>query len=163
MQNWSFSTLAFAGAILASFVSSAADAQQPPPKAQVGVLECKGGPSIGFIVGAVTNLACVLRINGMPEDRYIATIQKVGVDIGITESTALAWNVFAPIAQPGRGDISGTYVGVDAMAAALVGVGGNVLLGGSNNTIALQPLSVQAETGIIIAAGLERMDLKPGI
>lgn len=152
---------ALAGAMLASFVSTA-DAQQPAQKVQVGVLECKGGPSIGFIVGATTNLACVLRINGMPDDRYIATIQKVGLDIGVTESTALAWNVFAPVAQPGRGDIAGTYVGVDAMAAAVVGVGGNVLLGGSNNSIALQPISVQAETGVIIAAGFERMDLRPG-
>jgi len=141
---------------------SASEAQQPVQKVQVGVLECRGGPSIGFIVGAVTNLACVLRVNGVPDDHYIATIQKVGVDIGITESTALAWNVFSPIAQPGRGDISGIYVGVDAMAAAVVGVGGNVLLGGSNNSIALQPVSVQGETGVIVAAGLERLDLRPG-
>jgi hypothetical protein len=81
--------------------------------------------------------------------------------IGITESTVLAWNVFSPIAEPGRGDIAGTYVGIDAMAAAVIGVG-NVLLGGSNNSIALQPLSVQGETGIIVAAGLERLDLQPG-
>jgi hypothetical protein len=103
-----------------------------------------------------------LRIHGVPEDHYIATIQKVGIDIGITESTGLAWNVFSPIAQPGHGDIAGTYVGVDAMAAAVVGVGGNVLLGGSNNSIALQPISVQGETGVIVAAGLERLDLRPG-
>lgn len=153
---------AFAGALLAIFVSTA-HAQQPAQKVQVGVLECKGGPSIGFIVGGMTNLACILRINGMPEDRYVATIQKLGIDIGITESTALAWNVFAPVAQPGRGDIAGTYVGVDAMAAALVGVGGNVLLGGSNNSIALQPISIQVETGLAIAAGFERMDLRPGM
>ena len=66
------------------------------------------------------------------------------------------------VAQPGRGDISGTYVGADALAAAVVGVGGNVLLGGSNNSIALQPISIQATTGVIVAAGLERMDLQPG-
>jgi hypothetical protein len=98
----------------------------------------------------------------MPEDYYVATLQKVGLDIGFTESTALAWSVFAPVAQPGRGDLAGTYVGVDAMAAAVVGVGGNVLLGGSNNSIALQPLSVQATTGVIVAAGVERLDLQPG-
>jgi hypothetical protein len=161
MRRCSTVFTALAGALLAA-VASAAHAQQPAQKVQVGVLECRGGPSIGFIVGAVTNLACVLRLNGAPEDHYIASIQKVGVDIGITESTALAWNVFAPIAQPGRGDITGTYVGVDAMAAALVGVGGNVLLGGSNSSIALQPIGVQAETGVIVAAGLERMDLRPG-
>lgn len=162
MSRRSTAFTAFAGALLATFVSTA-HAQQPAQKVQVGVLECKGGPSIGFIVGGMTNLACILRINGMPEDRYIATIQKLGIDIGITKSTALAWNVFAPVAQPGRGDIAGTYVGVDAMAAALVGVGGNVLLGGSNNSIALQPISIQVETGLAIAAGLERMDLRPGM
>src|SRR5690242_20315845 len=115
-------------------------AQQPIQRVQVGLLECRGGASIGFIVGSVTNLGCVLRINGVPEDYYTAVIQKVGIDIGITENTALAWNVFSLVAQPGRGDIAGNYVGVDVSAAAIVGVGGNVLLGGSNNSIALQPL-----------------------
>jgi len=98
----------------------------------------------------------------MPEDYYVATTQNVDLDVGFTESTALAWNVFAPVAQPGRGDIAGTYVGVDAMDAAVVGVGGNVLLGGLNNSMALQPISVQATIGVIVAAGVERLDLQPG-
>ena len=62
-----------------------ASAQQPIQRVQVGVLECRGGASVGFIVGSVTNLGCVLRVDGMPEDRYIATIRKVGVDLGITQ------------------------------------------------------------------------------
>ena len=60
-------------------------------RVQVGVLECRGGASIGFIVGSVTNLGCVLRVEGLPEDRYIATIRKVGLDLGITQESALAW------------------------------------------------------------------------
>ena len=127
----------------------ATDAQQ---RVQVGTLECHGGATIGFIVGAVTNLGCVLRINGMPEDRYVAVIQKVGLDIGITEETALAWSVFAPTTRLGPGDLAGNYAGVDASAAVGVGLGGNVLLGGSNNSIALQPLSVQGEVGLSVAA-----------
>lgn len=158
-QSTAFTVLAVAMMVVLSYP---ARAQQGVQKVQVGVLECRGGPSIGFIVGEMTNLACVLRINGVPEDHYIATIQKLGLDIGITESTALAWNVFAPVNRAGWGDIAGTYVGVDAMAAAVVGVGGNVLLGGSNNTIALQPISVQVGTGVVIAAGFERMTLRPG-
>jgi Protein of unknown function (DUF992) len=152
---------AIAGVMLTSLMSPSY-AQQPAQKVQVGVLECLGGATVGFLVGAVVNLQCVLRINGMPEDYYVATMQKLGLDIGFTESTALSWAVFSPVAQPGRGDISGTYVGVDAMAAAVVGVGGNVLLGGSNNSIALQPLSVQAATGVIVAAGVESLTLQPG-
>ena len=66
---------------------------QPIQRVQVGILECRGGASVGFIVGSVTNLGCVLRVDGMPEDRYVATIRKVGVDLGITQESALAWGV----------------------------------------------------------------------
>jgi len=141
---------------------AATHAQQPMQRVQVGILECRGGASIGFIVGSVTNLGCVLRVDGMPEDRYVATIRKVGIDIGITEESALAWGVYAPVARLGIGDLSGNYAGVDGSAAIGVGVGGNVLVGGSNNSIALQPLSVQGEVGLSVAAGLESLELRPG-
>jgi hypothetical protein len=137
-------------------------AQQPMQRVQVGVLECRGGASIGFIVGSVTNLGCVLRINGVPDDRYVATIRKVGVDIGITEETALAWGVYAPVAQLGPGDLSGNYAGAQGSATIGVGAGGNVLVGGSNNSIALQPLSLQGQVGLAVAAGLESLELRPG-
>jgi hypothetical protein len=139
-----------------------ANAQQPMQRVQVGVLECRGGASIGFIVGSVTNLGCVLRVDGMPEDRYIATIRKVGLDLGITQESALAWGVFAPVARLGPGDLSGDYAGAQGSATLGVGVGGNVLVGGSNNSIALQPLSVQGQVGVNVAAGLESLELRPG-
>ena len=135
---------------------------QQPERVQVGVLECRGGASIGFIVGSVTHLGCVLRINGMPEDRYVATIRKVGVDIGITEETALAWGVFAPVKRLGAGDLSGNYAGAQGSATIGIGAGGNVLVGGSNNSIALQPLSLQGQVGLNVAAGLESLELRPG-
>ena len=146
--------------LVASF--AAAQAQQPMQRVQVGVLECRGGASVGFIVGSVTNLGCVLRVEGLPEDRYIATIRKVGLDLGITQESALAWGVFAPVARLGPGDLAGNYAGVQGSAAVGVGAGGNVLVGGSNNTIALQPLSLQGQVGLSVAAGLESLELRPG-
>ena len=146
--------------LVASFTG--AHAQAPLNRVQVGVLECRGGASIGFIVGSVTNLGCVLRVEGMPEDRYVATIRKVGIDIGITEESALAWGVWAPVARLGPGDLSGNYAGADGSASVGVGAGGNVLVGGSNNSIALQPLSLQGQVGINVAAGLESLELRPG-
>jgi hypothetical protein len=139
-----------------------AHAQQPMGRVQVGVLECRGGTSIGFVVGSVTNLGCVLRVDGMPEDRYVATIRKVGVDLGITAETALAWGVYAPVARLGPGDLSGNYAGAQGSASVGVGVGGNALVGGSDNSIALQPLSVQGQVGLNVAAGLESLELRPG-
>jgi hypothetical protein len=153
-----------AGAVLTTLVASftGANAQQPMQRVQVGILECRGGASIGFIVGSVTNLGCVLRVEGMPEDRYVATIRKVGVDLGITQESALAWGVYAPVARLGPGDLSGNYAGAQGSAAVGVGVGGNALVGGSNNSIALQPVSVQGQVGLSVAAGLESLELRPG-
>src|ERR1700732_1118084 len=152
-----------AGAAAAVLVASFAGAHaQQPPMVQIGVLECRGGASIGFIVGAVTNLGCVLRADGMPDDRYVATIRKVGVDLGITQESALAWGVFAPPGRVGPGALSGNYAGAQGSASVGVGVGGNALIGGSDNSIALQPLSVQGQVGLNVAAGLESLELRPG-
>ena len=142
--------------------STGAFAQQPMQPVQVGILECRGGASIGFVIGSVTNLGCVLRTEGMPEDRYVATVRKVGIDLGITQESALAWGVFAPVARLGPGDLSGNYVGAQGSASVGVGLGGNVLVGGSANSIALQPLSVQGQVGLNVAAGLESLELRPG-
>ena len=150
-----------AGVAAAALTASLAGANAQE-RVQVGVLECRGGASIGFIVGSVTNLGCVLRIDGVPEDRYVATIRKVGVDLGITSETALAWGVFAPTRQLGPGDLSGNYAGAQGSATIGVGAGGNVLVGGSNNSIALQPLSLQGQVGLSVAAGLESLELRPG-
>jgi hypothetical protein len=146
--------------LIASFIG--AQAQAPLNRVQVGVLECRGGASIGFIVGSVTHLGCVLRVEGVPEDRYVATIRKVGIDIGITEESALAWGVWAPVARLGPGDLAGNYAGAQGSASVGVGAGGNVLVGGSNNSIALQPLSLQGQVGLNVAAGLESLELRPG-
>ena len=153
-----------AGVAAAALTASVAGAvaQQPMQRVQVGVLECRGGSSVGFIVGSVTNLGCVLRGEGMPEDRYVATIRKVGLDLGITQESALAWGVFAPVARLGPGDLSGNYAGAQGSASIGVGLGGNALFGGSANSIALQPLSVQGQVGLSIAAGLESLELRPG-
>jgi hypothetical protein len=152
--------LTLAGVVFALLAPAAASAQ--PARVQVGMLECRGGASIGFIVGSVTNLGCVLRATGQPDAYYVATIRKVGIDIGITEESSLAWGVFAPVNRFGPGDLAGDYVGADASATLGVGFGGNVLIGGSNNSIALQPLSVQGQVGIGIAAGLASLELRPG-
>lgn len=150
--------------VAAAFVVSLAGAlaQQPAERVKVGVLECRGGASVGFIVGSVTHLGCVFHMKGMPEDRYVATIRKVGVDLGITEESALAWAVYAPVARLGPGDLSGDYAGAQGSASVGIGLGGNVLIGGSANSIALQPLSIQGQVGLNVAAGLAALELRPG-
>jgi Protein of unknown function (DUF992) len=115
-----------AGVVATTLIASVAgaNAQQPMQRVQVGVLECRGGASVGFIVGSVTNLGCVLHAEGVPEDRYVATIRKVGIDLGITQESALAWAVYAPVARLGPGALSGDYAGAQGSATLGVGLGG---------------------------------------
>jgi hypothetical protein len=154
---------ALAGLAAVMLAGSFAGVQaQQMNRVRVGVLECRGGASIGFIVGSVTHLGCLLRADGLPEDRYIATIRKVGVDLGITQESTLAWVVYAPVERLGIGDLSGDYAGAQGSASIGVGLGGNVLVGGSANSIALQPLSVQGQVGLAVSAGLESLELRPG-
>lgn len=147
---------------LIASIASLAGAQAQSNRVQIGVLECRGGASVGFVVGSVTNLGCVLRADGRPDEPYVATIRKVGLDLGITQETALGWAVFAPVERSGFGDISGNYAGAQGSASVGVGLGANVLVGGSANSIALQPLSVQGSTGVNVAVGLEGLELRPG-
>ena len=148
------------GIAAAALAIGSAEAQQS--RVKIGVLECRGGASMGFIVGSVTHLGCLLRSEGRPDEPYVATIRKIGLDIGITQETGLAWAVFAPVERFGPGALAGNYAGAQGSAAVGVGVGANVLVGGSDNVISLQPLSLQGQTGFNVAVGLEGLELRPG-
>ena len=87
-------------------------------------------------------------------------MRRAGVDIGINQQVVVAWAVLAPSRGIRRGDLAGNYVGAAASATVGVGVGANALIGGSSNTIALQPLSVQAQTGLSVAAGVAGLELR---
>jgi hypothetical protein len=149
------STVVLAAALVAS--ASSAMAQD---RVQVGVLECRGSTA-SFIVGSVTNLSCAFQPStGAPRESYHAIMRRAGLDIGINPQVAVAWAVFAPTRGFGRGYLAGNYVGAAASATVGVGVGANALIGGSNNTIALQPLSLQGQTGLSIAAGVAGLELR---
>ena len=130
-------------------------------RTKLGMLECRGGPSIGLVVGSVNTLDCLYTGDDGFQDRYTATIRKVGLDLGITRETALGWVVFAPTARIGMGDLSGNYGGVSGSASVGVGLGANVLVGGSANSVALQPVSLQGQTGLNVQAGFEGLELRP--
>jgi uncharacterized protein DUF992 len=153
-----FSSIALATALVAT--ATVATAQNS--RVEVGVLECRGSTT-SFIVGSVTELGCMFRASdNSPPEPYHATIRRAGVDIGFPQQVVVAWAVFAPTRGIQRGDLSGSYVGASASATVGVGLGANGLIGGSNNTIAFQPLSGQAQMGLSVAAGIAGMDLRPG-
>lgn len=143
-------------ALVASFAT--ANAQQ---RMQVGVLQCRGGQNVGFVVGSVTSLDCVFQGEGRRPQGYVATVKRFGVDLGFTQQTQFSWAAYGPTDRIGRGGLSGNYGGVGANASVGVGFGGNFLLGGPSNAYALQPVSVQGQTGLNVAAGIADIELRP--
>lgn len=130
---------------------------------QVGILECSGGPSVGLVVGSENTFGCVLKDpGGASIDYYVAVSRRIGLDIGISNDTLLVWAVYAPVRQIGRGDLVGNYAGASGNVAVGIGAGANVLVGGSNNSFALQPLSVQGQVGLNLAVGVTSLELRAG-
>jgi len=152
-----FSTL---GIAIVSLVASFASANALPP-VRAGILECQGGQNVGFVVGSVTSLNCVFQSEGRRPEPYIATVRRFGVDLGFTDQTRFSWAVSAPSRRLERGELAGNYGGVGANASVGVGFGGNFLVGGPQNSYGLQPLSVQGQTGLNVAAGIADIELSP--
>ncbi|MGB3866046.1 MAG: DUF992 domain-containing protein [Xanthobacteraceae bacterium] len=150
--------LAGFGALVLMASMAAANAQQG--RLQVGVLECEGGQNVGYVVGSSTELQCTFQSEGRRPEPYIANVKRFGVDLGFTQQTGLAWAVYAPTNRIGRGDLAGHFGGVGANASVGVGIGGNLLVGGSNNAFSLQPLSLQGQTGFNATAGVIDVDLR---
>jgi hypothetical protein len=151
------STLSIA---IAALVASFASANAMPP-VRAGVLQCEGGQNVGFVVGSVTSLECVFESEGRRPEPYIATVRRYGVDLGVTEQTKFSWAVNAPTDRVGRGQLAGNYGGVGANASVGVGFGGNFLVGGPADSYALQPISLQGQTGLNVAAGVAGLELEP--
>lgn len=148
-------------AALAELLAQPALAQEPG--IELGVLDCLVDAGTGFIIGSTKDVSCTYRPadpKNAPE-AYFGVIRKFGLDIGSTESTVMQWVVLAPssnIYAPGA--LAGDYYGASAEATAAIGVGANLLVGGLNQTFTLQPLSVQAQTGLNLAVGISEFQLR---
>jgi hypothetical protein len=169
MQRSIFAVLAATVLVVGAAKYAQTHAQAPaapgtPPAAgksgvNVGSLNCTVAGGMGFVFGSSKDLDCLLvRTDGVAE-HYRGSINKYGIDIGFTKEAHIVWLVFAPGAID-KGALTGDYGGATAGAAVGVGVGANVLVGGSNKQIALQPVSVEGSVGLNVAAGVAAVTLK---
>jgi len=127
--------------------------------ANVGSLTCNVAGGIGFVFGSSKDLSCLFtRTNGTAE-KYTGSIKKFGVDVGFTKEAQMVWLVFAP-GSIAPGAVAGSYGGATASATVGVGAGANVLVGGSNKQITLQPVSVEGSVGLNAAAGIGVVELQ---
>lgn len=147
----------------ATFAALAALVVTPPAFAQTkvkaGTLTCTGGAGVGLILGSKKSYDCKYVSLSNRSERYTASITRIGLDVGVTGESTMIWTVLAP-SEVVKGGLRGNYVGATADAAIGIGGGAKVLLGGSQNTIALQPVSIQGQTGINLAVGVAELSLR---
>jgi len=146
-------------AVTAALVAPASAQQSGGTK--VGLLTCQTSASIGFIVGSRTKIRCSFAPdNGAAPENYVGTIDRVGLDLGVTGGSIMTWGVIAPTNGWHHGALAGHYGGASGSASIGVGLGANVLVGGSHRSFALQPLSVSGSFGVNLALGVAGLTLR---
>lgn len=146
---------------LVLFALAGPAAGQSPTWTQAGVLTCKLNPSIGFVIFGHQSMECrFVPPAPNPPQIYEGALNTVGIDIGVVGTGGLAWGVLAPTAGVPEGALAGTYVGASGDVALGAGVGANVLVGGSNRSFALQPLSVEGSVALDVTLGLSALQLR---
>jgi hypothetical protein len=146
-------------AALLGGLTLASHAQAADAGVKVGTLSCHEASGWGFVFGSSHDVRCVFS-NGDHTERYEGSISKFGVDIGYQQSGVLIWEVIAPSDHPMHGALGGHYGGLTAGAAVGVGIDANALIGGSDRSITLQPISIQGMTGLNVAAGVGELTLR---
>ncbi|MBO9630042.1 MAG: DUF992 domain-containing protein [Shinella sp.] len=149
-----------AAAVIAATATTFLSATPAAARVKVGSLGCDISPGFGVIIGSKRTLNCIFTPSSpdRPSERYTGTITKFGVDIGTLAGGGLIWLVYAPTNRL-DGALQGSYSGVAANATVGLGVGANVLIGGFEGSIALQPISAEGTSGLNIAAGVANMIL----
>ena len=127
---------------------------------KVGVLTCNVQGGWGFIIGSSKQVNCSFVGNRGYAEHYVGDISKVGVDIGYTKGGVLIWDVIAPESSLRPGALQGDYAGLTASATVGAGIGANALIGGFDRSFTLQPISIEGNTGLNVAAGIGALSLK---
>jgi hypothetical protein len=151
----------FAAALATALMIAATPEGFAEEHIKVGELRCEVSAGLGLILTSSKAMECQFTSTLGWREYYYGTIRKFGLDIGYTDRGVLAWAVFSPVDGPQRHALAGDYGGVDASATVGIGVGANVLVGGSNRSFSLQPLSVTAQSGLALAAGVASLTLRP--
>jgi Protein of unknown function (DUF992) len=152
---------AFTAVALASAIAIPAPAiAQAPQRTKVGTLTCDISAGIGLIITSRKEVTCMFTPSGSERrEVYVGSISKFGLDVGATAGGEMIWVVYAPTSRR-IGALAGHYSGVSGEATVGAGLGANVMVGGSDRTVALQPVSVQGQAGLNLAVGVAGLDLQ---
>ena len=122
---------------------------------ELGVMTCNIEGGWGWIVGSQKGMDCVFVSKDGIITEYEGKVTRIGVDVGYVAAKTLVWAVVAASNGDTEHPLAGTYVGAGVEGSLMAGAGVNALVGGFDTTIALQPINVQAQTGMNLAATVQ--------
>jgi hypothetical protein len=143
----------------AAFVAGVSGKANAQSGVKAGALTCDVKSGWGVIFGSTRDLKCSYQPTKGRVERYVGHISKYGVDIGYTQGGVVVWAVLAPTSDVSPGALAGDYAGATAGATFGVGAGAHVLVGGLKKSFALQPVSIEGNTGLNVAAGIANLHL----
>lgn len=148
-------------AVAALSFTAATGSAEAQGRVRAGGLSCNLAPTVGLIIGSRQQISCTFQPStGGRVERYSGTVGRLGIDLGVTGGGRMIWAVFARTSKLPPRTLAGTYVGASGDASLGIGGGANVLVGGSNRSISLQPLSLQGQVGVNFALGVASMTLR---
>jgi len=93
---------------------------------------------------------------------YVGTLERTGLDIGISDQGSMLWGVLATSPDLERGALAGTYVGFTSGFALGPGFSANVLAAQDpSRQVTLQPLSVSSDSGLSLSIAGATLVLEP--
>lgn len=133
-------------------------------KGEIGIVTCDyiPGTKVNLLIHSSAGFNCVFK-HGDVEDHYDGEAGiGLGLDLQWNEGSTMSYTVMASTGQSMDWStaLNGTYTGGKASAAFGVGLGAAVLIGGSNDSVALVPLAIEGSTGIGATAGIGYLSLK---
>lgn len=151
---------ALAGAAYADETAAGANTDDEG-RVEVGYLECTMVSDEGNIVVSEQKFTCTFdpAEDGRADESYVATFGKLGLDLSRTTRETIRWAVLAPAEKYRVGVLEGEYAGVSADAALGAGIGAKALVGGLDESIALQPVSVTTQEGLGVSLAFESLTL----
>lgn len=155
------SAMIAATALSVAALAPAWASEQAVERDQLGVLECVVDGGIGLLIGSSKGVNCSFQHDDGTLETYTGNISKLGLDVGITGESFIKWLVFTPTGtELPEHPLAGRYVGVSTGATLGIGLGANALVGGNNEQIGLQPLSVEGQTGVNVALAVSTLTLE---
>src|ERR1700688_4434964 len=148
-------------AVVAAVALPVPSMAQGRDQTRAGTLTCDISAGIGLIITSKKEVSCMFTPSSAgPREVYTGSISNSGLVRGVTVGGEMVGAVYAPSTRR-FGALAGHYGGASAEATVGAGVGANVLVGGSERTVTLQPVSVQGQAGLNVAAGVAELTLRP--